>query len=667
TSQELKDITKANKEMVEIFLSDKYGGLVAASGKTTDFYQADEPWWQSAFAEGKSEIFIGDIEFDESSNTSGMTFALPIKDDAGRVIGIAKAVIDIQLLFSFLKDFKFGHTGYAALVNKDGYIVVYKGIKPLTRKFMPGNNFKEILRSKIPGIIIDKSAISPHKIFSAFTKINYPFFLKRGLAWWVFVGQDSEEAFWPLYRLILQALGLTAFLLVLVPLLGFIFGSKIALPIEKLKEASDRITKGDLDYPIRVKTGDELEKLANSLQVMSLSIKEREGLLIAQKAYSQGIVASMVDALFVLNPDARLKSVNKSTLDLLGYKEDELIGQLVNKIFLQGEEELQQCFQNIIDKGAAYNISLTFITKEGKKIPVDLSGAVMRERGEIIGIVGVARDMRQIAEVISDLENKKKKLEEHDSNLIRMQRAMLHIMDDLQEVSRARAQFIGMVSHELRTPLTAIKEGVAVVLDKITGSINKEQQKYLEIAVKNVDRLGRLINGVLDFQALESGKMKFKIEENDINEAVKEIQRTILPLTKKNNLDFVCQLDENLPRIKFDYDKIIQVLTNLVNNALKFTERGGIAITTGKGNNFIQVTVQDTGPGIKEEDMQKLFQEFVQLQRRVGGTGLGLSICKKIIEAHRGKIWAESPPAGGGESGKGTAFHFTLPIKERRA
>ena len=130
---------------------------------------------------------------------------------------------------------------------------------------------------------------------------------------------------------------------------------------------------------------------------------------------------------------------------------------------------------------------------------------------------------------------------------------------------------------------------------------------------------------------------------------------------KKKGLAFELQLCDDLPRVKFDRDKIIQVLTNLLNNAFKFTEKGGIIVSTSRGDNFIQVMVKDTGPGIKKEDMPKLFQEFTQLQRKVGGTGLGLSICKKIIEAHRGNIWAES------EFGKGTAFCFTLPIKERRA
>jgi signal transduction histidine kinase len=105
----------------------------------------------------------------------------------------------------------------------------------------------------------------------------------------------------------------------------------------------------------------------------------------------------------------------------------------------------------------------------------------------------------------------------------------------------------------------------------------------------------------------------------------------------------------------------------LVNNALKFTEKGGIVISTSGGENYIQVMVKDTGIGVEEENMKDLFQEFTQLHRKVGGTGLGLSICKKIIEAHKGRIWAESPPCGqAGEFGKGTVFYFSLPIKERR-
>ena len=289
--------------------------------------------------------------------------------------------------------------------------------------------------------------------------------------------------------------------------------------------------------------------------------------------------------------------------------------------------------------------------------PIDFSGAAIKQDGKIIGIVGVARDMRQINATISDLEKKEIELKERSNNLTRMQRAMLHMMGDLQEALSIKTQFTGMVSHELRTPLFVIREGVSVVLEKVAGDINEEQAKYLTMVKNNADRLERLITAVLDFQTLESGKMKFMIENNDINKVVDEIHNTMTGLFKNKGLVFDINLCNDIPQVKFDRDKIIQVLTNLLNNALKFTAKGSVAVSTSRGDNFIKVMVKDTGAGVQEENMQKLFQEFTQIQRRMGGTGLGLSICKKLIEAHKGKIWARS------EFGKGTTFYFTLPIK----
>ena len=244
-----------------------------------------------------------------------------------------------------------------------------------------------------------------------------------------------------------------------------------------------------------------------------------------------------------------------------------------------------------------------------------------------------------------------------------------HAEDALTEAVKVKSDFTGIVSHELRTPLASIKEGVSVVLDKITGEINQEQEKYLSIVKNNVDRLDRLITAVLDFQKLESGKMEFNMEDSDMNKIVKDVEESMSLLFQKKGLGFKLQLCRDLPQASFDRDKIIQVLTNLVNNALKFTEKGGVVIGTSAGDNFIQVMVEDTGIGVQEENMKDLFREFTQLRRTVGGTGLGLSICKKIIEAHKGKIWALSPPAGqaAGPGGRGAAFYFSLPIKERRA
>jgi PAS domain S-box-containing protein len=237
-------------------------------------------------------------------------------------------------------------------------------------------------------------------------------------------------------------------------------------------------------------------------------------------------------------------------------------------------------------------------------------------------------------------------------------------MEEIKTATEIKTKFTSMVSHELRSPLGSIKEGINLVLEGLAGSINDEQRDLLDTAKRNTDRLGRLINNVLDFQKIESGKMEYDIRENDINEAVLEVNKAMSLLAKEKGLDLVVDAGDSMLKVRFDKDRIIQVLTNLVSNAIKYTEKGNITISTKGGDNKVHIIVQDTGIGIKVEDMQKLFCAFEQLDstrdKKRNGTGLGLAISKEIILAHNGKIWAES------EVGKGSGFHFILPIRERR-
>jgi NtrC-family two-component system sensor histidine kinase KinB len=234
----------------------------------------------------------------------------------------------------------------------------------------------------------------------------------------------------------------------------------------------------------------------------------------------------------------------------------------------------------------------------------------------------------------------------------------------LKEATATRSQFISVVSHELRTPLTSIKGVLDIVTDESAGPLNAEQKDLLEGAKENMDRLARLISDVLDFQKLEAGKMPFEMKRGDVNLVIEGIHKALSPTASLKNLELHLDLEDGLSEVTFDHDKIIQVLTNLVSNAIEFTSEGCIRIASCRAGEMIQISVADDGQGIMREDLPKLFRKFTQLrdqrERKTGGTGLGLAISREIIEEHRGKIWVESKP------GVGSTFSFVLPIEQER-
>lgn len=335
----------------------------------------------------------------------------------------------------------------------------------------------------------------------------------------------------------------------------------------------------------------------------------------------------------ITDKEGKIEYVNPKFVQLTGYTLEETMGQ--NPRILKGETEPVEFYRQLwgtILAGNEWRGEFLNKKKNGELYWESASISPLKNaRGEITHFVAVKEDITE-----------RKRLE--------------RIKDD----------FTSTVSHELRTPLAAMKEGIGIVLDGTAGEITPEQKEFLGLAKRNVDRLARLINDVLDFQKLDSGAMTFKIQDEDVNSVIRDVgQMMVLAAAKQKGLGLTFNLSENLPRIPFDRDKITQVLTNLINNAIKFTDKGSIKVTSSLGDHVVEVSVQDTGIGIKEEDLPKLFGKFTQLtsgsDRKTGGTGLGLAISKQIVEWHKGKIWAES------KFGKGTTIHFFLPVKEQRA
>ena len=238
--------------------------------------------------------------------------------------------------------------------------------------------------------------------------------------------------------------------------------------------------------------------------------------------------------------------------------------------------------------------------------------------------------------------------------------------EELKGLDRLKADFISTVSHELRTPLAITKLGIDIVLNRTTGEINEKQKEVLDAAKRNIDRLARIIDELLDVSKIEAGKVELKRELVDIAGLIRQAASSFELNLKGKNLELKINVPEKQIDAFVDPDKLTQVLTNLIGNALKFTDRGYIEVSLQEKEKEIECVVVDTGVGISEEDLSKVFGKFEQFGRLPGpgekGTGLGLAITKGIIELHGGKIWVESPawpslPAGR----QGARFSFILP------
>ena len=228
----------------------------------------------------------------------------------------------------------------------------------------------------------------------------------------------------------------------------------------------------------------------------------------------------------------------------------------------------------------------------------------------------------------------------------------------LKELDKMKDEFIDMTAHELKTPLTPMTFSVQLLRGKKLGDLTERQKEVLEIIFQEVERLRNSVDKMLEISKLESGRMKPRMEKLQVEELIRDRIRNMKPSATEKYI-ILTQKIAKLPRVRADKECLRRVLTNLIDNAIKFTPEGGrVVVEAGREGGYVFVKVKDTGRGIAQEDMPKIFTKFFQADHSTPGTGLGLSICKMIIDAHGGRIWVES------ELGKGSTFSFTLPIKK---
>ena len=495
----------------------------------------------------------------------------------------------------------------------------------------------------------------------------------------------------------------------------FITKKYISSPLSKLQESASSIANGDLDTIVDKSSSDEIGQLAKHLDIMRGSIKQLIAKLKDSKEKLEDYSRTLEQKV-----EARTRELAQSVEELEALGE---VSQTVNST-LDLETVLTSIVRHAVqlskaDAGTIYEFDETeqvFIPRINYGVSDEFIQA-MRESKQRVGdktVLGQSAEKR-LPDQISDLVNVPNypisymkqtnfkallavpllRKDRHIGGLVVRRKAagkfsepvvdllqtfaaqsviaihnarLFHEIEDkgreLKIANKHKSEFLANMSHELRTPMNAILGYTELIIDNIYGEVPEKIQRVLERVENNGRHLLGLINDILDFSKIEAGRFTLALNDYSMQDVIETVSTSVEALAAEKNLDLKVKISKELMTGKGDEQRIVQVLLNLLGNAIKFTEEGEVIVEARVSNETFLISVSDTGPGLSETNQKKIFEEFHQADgsstREKGGTGLGLSISKKIVEMHGGRIWVDSIPK------KGSTFRFTLPVRVER-
>jgi len=425
--------------------------------------------------------------------------------------------------------------------------------------------------------------------------------------------------------------------LVLIALLAatslWILQNRIINPIAHITRIMSRLAEGNLDLEIDAAgQNNEIGEMARAVEIFRNTAIDRAKADLALKESGErmeAVVDHIFDGIFIIDQLGTIQSVNPAAVNIFDYSEGELIGRNVRILMPEPHH-------------SAHDGYLSDYVTTGKS-----------------GIIGIGREVEGVRRDGSGFPLHLQIADLHLS----AGRFFLGVVRDLteqKEADRAKGEFVSTVSHELRTPLTSIKGSLGLIRSGAIGTLPEKLRSMLDIAYKNSDRLVLLINDILDMEKIKAGKMDYQMLPTEIVSLVDEAIEANEGYGEEHNVTFVKLTTEKEALVHGDKDRLMQVLSNLMSNAAKFSPDGEqVEMSIGRHDGMVRIAVKDNGPGIPEKFKKAIFQKFSQADssdtRQKGGTGLGLSITKAIVEQHGGSIGFES------EVGKGSNFFFDLP------
>ena len=400
----------------------------------------------------------------------------------------------------------------------------------------------------------------------------------------------------------------------------------------------DAVKKGAQDYLVKGQVDGRL--LKRSIQY-SIERKKAEDKI---KSLAN-IVESSNDAIIIKSLDGIITSWNKGAEQVYGYSAKEIIGRpilIIEPDSLKGE--IEQLGEMVKQGKKIQHYETSRLKKDGTTINVSVSlSPIFDQSGNFVAISCIAGDITE------------KKIAEK----------LLQEKQMAEVANLTKSEFLATISHELRTPLNSIIGFSDMLYEQIYGELNKKQLRSVGNISKSGKHLMNLINNILDISKIEAGKMELDYKDFELATQLNMIRNILLHIADKKNIKIEIDMDSNLSRIHADEDKFVQIMYNLVDNAIKFScENSLVKIGARKKGDLVEITVKDTGIGIKVEDQNKLFKPFSQIDsfssRKSQGTGLGLSLVKQIVQLHGGYVWFRSNPS------KGSVFAFAIPINNNK-
>ena len=412
--------------------------------------------------------------------------------------------------------------------------------------------------------------------------------------------------------------------------LGFslLLTRRIIQPVTEMTDATEKIASGDYDIALQVRSQDELGILAREINTMSQKLKAfrdlNVGKVIAEKQRSEAIVQSIGDGIIVVDSQLKIIAINPIAASIANVKSMLATNNHFLDVF--SDRALYKHLKQTAEMGKPPQIEDDILTVERGQHILYYKFAitpVVTETEETIGAILLLQDVTK-----------------------------------LKELDNLKSEFVATASHELRTPLTGMAMSLNLLQETTENKLSESESELLDTAVEDVNRLRGLVNDLLDLSKIESGKLELDFVEVGVNFLLDKAISALNIQAEQKSVTLVEQSLSSDIKINADANKIIWVLTNLIANALRYSDSGGeIKVGAALRNSWVEIYVSDEGAGIPLEYQSKIFDKFVQVEteKDVGGSGLGLAICKEMVQAHGGKIWVDSTV------GEGSTFSFTIP------